>query len=95
MFSWWSEPEKPEEAKPVSDTEVEIEEPEHLTEEGRRKAWRMLSLIEAFLHQHPEPIALDEIDLLGRVAAGNHDLHDACAALRNGCQLDYLVIIFT
>ena len=79
----------------MSDTEVEIVEPEQLTEEARLKAWRLLSLMDAFLHKHPEPIALDEIDLLSRVAAGSHDLHDACAALRNGCGLDHLVIIFT
>ncbi|HET6916933.1 MAG TPA: hypothetical protein VFH56_12655 [Acidimicrobiales bacterium] len=67
-----------------------------LTEEDKRHAWRLLMLLDAFRAFRPnESVSLDEIDLLGRVARGNHDLHDACAALRNGCKLDLLVIIFT
>lgn len=74
---------------------MSVTETEPLSEEGKRKAWRMLSLIEAFRLLHEDPLSLDEIDLLGRVASGSHDLHDACAALRNGCGLELLVIIFT
>lgn len=74
---------------------MEATEAETLSEEGKRKAWRMLSLIDAFRVQHAEPLSLDEIDQLGNVAEGNYDLHNACAALRNGCSLDHLVEIFT
>ena len=68
---------------------------ERLSEEGKRKAWRMLALIDAFRARHEDPLSLDEIDLLGRVAEGHYDLHDACAALRKGCGLEHLVLIFT
>lgn len=89
---WWAEPNKPEEPKEPS---VEVTE-SVLTEEDKRHAWRLLMLLDAFRDLRPhESVSLDEIDLLGRVARGNHDLHDACAALRNGCKLEYLVVIFT
>lgn len=92
MPPWWQKPEK--EEQPVSATEHE--EPVEMTEEGKRKAWRLLALLDAMRHQRPsEPISLDEIDQLGRVAEGYHDLHDACAALRNGCALDLLARIYT
>lgn len=78
----------------MSDTE--IEEPVELSEEGRRKAWRLLELLRALTELRPsEPVSLDEVDLLAMIAAGHYDLHDACAALRNGCTLDHLVVIFT
>ena len=96
MVPWWAQPNQPEPEKerPVSDTE--IEEPVELTEEGRRKAWRLLCLLDAMRDRRPDdPVSLDEIDQLGQVAESWNDLHDACAALRNGCALDYLVIIFT
>jgi hypothetical protein len=89
---WWSEPNRPESS---DETDVASTETETLSEEGKRKAWRMLALIDAFRALHADPLSLDEIDLLGRVAEANFDLHDACGALRNGCSLDYLVVIFT
>lgn len=93
MPPWWSQPAQPEpEETPVASTEIE----DVLTEEGKRKAWRLLALLDALRVRRPaEPVSLDEIDLLGRVAEGHHDLHDACAALRNGCGLDHLAQIFT
>lgn len=93
MPPWWMQPnEQPkEEQQPVAETEID-----HLTEQDRRDAWRLLMLLDALrAHRPQEAVSLDEIDLLGRVARGNHDLHDACAALRNGCALHHLVIIFT
>jgi len=69
---------------------------ELLTEEEKRKAWRLLSLLNTLIDRQPdEPVSLDEIDKLGKVAAGQYDLHDACAALRGGCGLDLFVKIFT
>lgn len=93
MPPWWTQPNKPEpEETPVEATEQEVD----LSEEGKRKAWRLLALLETMRKRRPdEPISLDEIDLLGLVAAGHYDLHDACAAIRNGCTLDLLVVIFT
>ena len=73
-------------------------EPEdlNLTEEGKRKAWRLLTLLETLTRLRPnEPVNLDEIDQLGRVAVGHHDLHDACAALVRGCSIELLPRIFT
>lgn len=76
----------------MSATELE----EQMTEEGKRKAWRLLALLDALRVRRPaDPVSLDEIDLLGRVAEGHHDLHDACAAVRNGCGLELLAQIFT
>lgn len=90
---WFSEPNKPEES-PVENTDTE--ESVQLTDEGRRKSWRLLMLMDALIDRRPdEPISLEEIALLGRVADGNFDLHDACAALRNGCGVDHLAVIFT
>lgn len=66
-----------------------------LTKEGELKAWRLLSLMEAFIKKHNEPPTLDDIDLLGRVASSRADLHEACDALRGGCSLVHLVAIFT
>lgn len=72
-------------------------EPEDLllTKEGELKAWRLLSLIEAFIKRFNEPPTLDDIDLLGRVASSRADLHDACDALVGGCSVVHLVAIFT
>ena len=94
MPIWWSEP-KPEE--PPKEESVDATEQELiLSEEDKRKAWRMLSLLDALRSQRADdPFSFDEITQLGVVAAGNHDLHSACAALRNGCALDQLVCIFT
>lgn len=93
MPPWWSQPNQPEpEENTVASAEIEDT---RLSEEGRRKAWRLLVLLDALRQRHPEPVSLDEIDLLGRVAEAHYDLHDACAALRNGCGLDHLVQIFT
>lgn len=94
-MAWWNQPLRPEDVNPVSQPEPEHEE-ELLTEEGKRKAWRLLSLLNALRELRPqEPVSLDEIEQLGRVAAGNHDLHAACDALRKGCGLDRLADIFT
>ena len=89
---FWGSEKSPEPAKeePVLDTE-----PLHLSEEEKRKAWRLLALLDALTALRPEPVSLDEVDQLGLVAKGHYDLHDACAALRHGCSLDLLVIIFT
>lgn len=94
MPPWWSQPNKPEpEENPVGFTEVQDD---RLSEEDKRKAWRLLSLLDALRDRRPqEPASLDEVDLLGQVAKGQHDLHDACAALRAGCGLDLLAQIFT
>lgn len=91
-MAWWSRtPPQPE----PEETPVDTTEHEGLTEEDKRKAWRLLALLDALRETHPEPVSLDEIDTLGRVAKGHHDLHDACAALRNGCALGTLARIFT
>lgn len=74
--------------------EIELE-PVRLSKDDERIAWRLLMLLDAVRSLRDDPINLDEIDLLGQVAKGYHDLHDACAAIRNGCELHYLVIIFT
>lgn len=90
---WWTQPNEPSKEEPVESTEVE---PLKLSSEDKRRAWRLLMLLDSLRIARPnEPVSLDEIDLLGRVARGNHDLHDACAAVRNGCKLELLVIIFT
>lgn len=65
-----------------------------LTKEGELKAWRLLSLMEAFIKSFNEPPTLDDIDLLGRVASSRADLHEACDALTHGCSLVHLVAIF-
>ena len=93
MPPWWAKPLPPEEDKPVESTEYE---PEQLSVSDERSAWRLLMLLDALRKRRPsEPVSLDEIDQLGAVAKGNHDLHDACAAIRNGCALDLLANIFT
>ena len=94
-MAWWNEPLEPKDVNPVAQPEPEHEE-ELLSEEDKRKAWRLLSLLNALRELRPqEPVSLDEIEQLGRVAAGNYDLHAACSALRNGCGLDRLADIFT
>lgn len=65
-----------------------------LTKDGELKAWRLLSLMEAFIKRFNEPPTLDDIDLLGRVANSRADLHEACDALTHGCSLAHLVAIF-
>ena len=97
MLPWWFS-EHNEEKEPVSDAVPEIvwEEPEHLTEEGRRKAWRLLKLLDALREIRPDgPVEFAELNQLGEVANGDHDLHDACDALRNGCSFELLVGIYT
>lgn len=97
MPPWWMQPNKPEEPKeePVPEGTEQVE-PVKLSKDAERVAWRLLMLLDALRARRPsDPVSLDEIDQLGRVAKGNHDLHDACAALRNGCALDHLVSIFT
>ena len=92
-MAWWNQPLPPEEEKPVGFTDIQDD---RLSEEDKRKAWRLLALLDALRDRRPqEPASLDEVDLLGKVAKGQHDLHDACAALRAGCGLDLLVQIFT
>lgn len=79
----------------MPETEIEPVR-QQLTDSEKCCAWRLLMLIDALRFFRPnDAVSLDEIDLLGRVASGNQDLHDACAALRSGCQLDLLVAIFT
>ena len=92
---WWSEQNNPEPDKeePVAAMEVE---PAQLSTEDKTCAWRLLMLLDSLRVIRPhDPVSLDEIDQLGQVARGNHDLHAACAALEHGCALDLLVIIFT
>lgn len=70
------------------------EQEEQFNELGRLLSWRLLNLIDAYRTQK-EVLELDDIDLLGRIAQARFDLHDACAALSNGCTLEHAVIIFT
>jgi hypothetical protein len=94
MPPFWAKPLPPEEPRPQV-SEVETEDI-YLTKEEQLKAWRLLELMRALLaHRPTEPVGLDEIDLLAVVAAGTADLHSACDALRNGCDCQGLVAIFT
>lgn len=90
-MAWWTEPRKPEpEEQPVAVTDTQ------LSKEGERQAWRLLALLDALRFSRPDdPVSLDEVDLLGKVAKGHYDLHDACAALRAGCGPGLLASIFT
>lgn len=94
-MAWWNKPPRNKDVNPEPNEQPEPEA-EELTEEGKRKAWRLLSLLNALRELRPqEPVSLDEIEQLGRVASGHYDLHAACDALRCGCKLDHLVDIFT
>jgi hypothetical protein len=67
---------------------------EPLSPEGKLHGWRLLSLIDAYRTQK-SPLEYDDIELLGQIAHGTSDLHDACSALMRGCRLEYAVIIYT
>ena len=57
-------------------------------------SWRLLQLVSAF-NRKKEPLELDDIAKLGLIANSQADLHEACAALERGCQVDTAVSIFT
>lgn len=65
----------------------------HLDPEERLRGWRLLELIRAYRTQK-SPLEYDDIELLGQIALATSDLHEACDALKHGCQLEYAVILY-
>jgi hypothetical protein len=57
--------------------------------------WRFASLMEAWSKQDDKAFTVEVAEALARVAAGDQDLHDACAALQAGCDPLTLERIFT
>lgn len=56
--------------------------------------WRLLNLIDAY-RARKEPLDLEDVEELGKIAHARSDLHDACRALSAGCSLEHAVNIFT
>jgi hypothetical protein len=65
-----------------------------LSDKEKLYGWRLLSLIDAYRTQK-EPLDLEDMELLGRIARARTDLHEACSALLSGCRLEYAVILYT
>ena len=63
-------------------------------DKGSVESWRLAELIRAYQAQK-DVLEEGDITLLGRIAEGEYDLHDACRALERGCPLEQAVLIFT
>jgi hypothetical protein len=91
MTPWWAKPPEPKkEPEPVPAA------PEEDVVLSQHKLWRLRELLRTLREVRPdEPVSLDEVDHLWSVADGYEDLHDACNALRHGCEIDKLARIYT
>ena len=56
--------------------------------------WRLGQLLISYGKQ-VEPIPLEDVTDLSRIAVGDYDLHAACRALEQGCTLTQALNLFT
>ena len=64
------------------------------TDEDKLHDWRLLELIRAHT-RFKEPIEMDDVKHLDRIADSMADLHTACRALERGCDPSRAADIFT